>query len=167
MKYILFIFFSILLSTHGSSQDQNLIENSPKEDNFLIKPANVYGTFGSIIFGFAGSANAEYLFLNTRNIKLGPKISFGGVAITDFFIGFSAGAFYSPGASLLIGKDRISINKNSFFVELNYGYLSFVNDFSEGDYLFAGLRLYEPSGRIFRMGIGFPELLQVSVGQSF
>jgi len=160
MRTIITIHFILLFSTISFSQEKTA----------LLKSTYGYGTLGTFGFVFAASANVEYHLLNTRYVKLGPKLSLGAFASGDFDGGGTTSAFLRPSLCVLIGVDRIAKLKPSYFFEVNYGYIP--NDdkklnIRDPIYLFAGLRKVSTNNTFWRLGFGIPEVIQFSFGYNF
>ncbi|MDA8693027.1 hypothetical protein N9L92_03115 [Saprospiraceae bacterium] len=162
------LLFSVLSFSQGATSKSSMASILPisEEKPVLLKPINAYGTFGTVLIAGTASINVEYHLLNTRHIKLGPKLSYGGSAVAEF----DGGTYISPSVSLLIGIDNFEKWKSSYFLELNYGHTSGELKNSrlfDSPYFFGGIRIVGGNRVVYRLGFGYPELLQYSIGYNF
>lgn len=164
MKNFMTLLFLFAFISGLSSQ----IESEEIEINSsYVLAQNYYGTIGTIGIGFGASANFEKHILNKKKLKLGPKLSLGGVGFGDYDGGGSGGIFFSPSMSFLLGNEKA---KRAVFFEMNAGFLIaniHDSDIDDYPYTFLGVRIVKPNHLIMRFGVGTPELIQFSIGKNF
>lgn len=156
----------ILILVFGQNGSGQKLNQQSLIDNNILFNNSIYGTLGGSSNpgpGVSAALDYEHLVHNKKNIKIGAKLSFGGVAAGDETDGYGA-LFVTTGLNLLLGYPARD-DGNFYCFEFAYG-LQLIPAVLSNKYYFIGGRFHFKR-YLLRLGYGVPGLYQLSFGQRF